>query len=88
MSKRKPYSQEIHPCVLCVRLGLGETWGEFHHIRERRLGKRGEKGIYLCPPHHRTSNAAIHVMGKRAWESFFGVTEQELYEESNRTAIL
>ena len=72
---------ETRPCCLCVRLGLGETPAEFHHIREGRQGKRGKKGIPLCDRHHRNGPEAIHVMGKRAWAKKFGSTEQQLWEE-------
>ncbi len=69
-------------CVLCRRLGLGETPADWHHTRSGRLGKRGDDGIWLCPSHHRIGPLAIHVMGKKAWERHFGVTEQELLDES------
>ena len=72
---------ELRPCCLCVRIGYGESPAEFHHIREGRQGVRGKKGIPLCPPHHRIGPDAIHVMGKRAWERRYGVTELQLWEE-------
>jgi hypothetical protein len=57
---------------------------EFHHTREGRLGKRGTKGIPLCPQHHRIGPDALHVMGKRAWERKFGITEHQLQEECDK----
>lgn len=70
---------ENRPCCLCVRLGLGETPAEFHHIREGRQGVRGKKGIPLCYPHHR-GHLGVHTLGKRAWAAKFGVTEMELFD--------
>ena len=80
-SKEGKYYED-RPCCLCVRLGLGESPGEFHHCRNGMLGVRGTSGIPLCPRHHRIGPDAIHVMGKKAWERRFGVSEQELLEIS------
>jgi hypothetical protein len=67
------------PCYLCRHLGLSDDCpADFHHIQEGKIGKRGEKGIYLCPSHHRIGKDSIHVMGKKAWRRRFNVTEQEL----------
>ena len=71
-------------CCLCARLGLGESPAEYHHVRSGRLGVRGIDGIPLCPGHHRIGPLAIHVMGKKAWQARFGVTEQELLDESQQ----
>lgn len=73
---------EDRVCCLCVRLGLGDSPAEFHHVRAGRMGVRGSDGIPLCPRHHRIGPLAIHTMGKKAWEKRFGVTEQELLDET------
>jgi len=68
-------------CVLCKYLGLADdTPADFHHVREGRLGKRGKKGIWLCPPHHRNGPGALHVLGKRAFQEKYGITELELLD--------
>jgi hypothetical protein len=71
-------TQDIHYCVVCHKLGFGDTPAEYHHIREGRLGKRGKLGIWICVYHHRIGPDAIHVMGKKAWQAKFGITEREL----------
>ena len=74
-------------CALCRHLGLGESPGEWHHARTGvGAGKRGphKRGFPLCPPHHRTSNDALHVCGRRAWERRFGVTEMQFVEQTER----
>ena len=71
-------TQLVHYCVVCKRLGLGETPAEWHHVRERRLGKRGDLGFWVCPRHHRIGPDAIHVMGKKRWEKKFGAEESYL----------
>jgi len=65
-------------CALCRRLGYGESPAEYHHKRTGvGAGQRASHldGFPLCPAHHRQSNEAIHVMGRKAWERHFEVTE-------------
>jgi hypothetical protein len=81
-TRRIGRSQEPHPCVLCVHLGLGDTEGEVHHWQEGRLGKRGKVTLRICPPHHRIGPLALHNMGKEKWLKHFGVTLEELLELS------
>ena len=70
-------------CVVCIRLGYGETPCEIHHPRALAgMGQRASHfdAIGLCPTHHRTGGygVAIHA-GQKEWESRFG-TELELLE--------
>jgi len=68
-------------CSLCRHLGYGETPCEIHHIR--RAGKRDTAPVIgLCPEHHR-GNAGIHGLGRKAFEKRYGLTEEELLEQTN-----
>ena len=72
-------------CVLCRRIGYGQTPAEVHHIRtEQGAASRASDGntIPLCPEHHRGSGG-IHGMGRRAFERTYNVTEIELLGETN-----
>jgi hypothetical protein len=75
-------TQVVEPCRLCLRLGLGETPGEWHHFQTGSL-RDNEDGCRLCAPHHRLPPFGIHVMGKKAWLKHFGLnSERELLELS------
>ena len=68
-------------CVLCNNLGIEGSPAEIHHIRTGTgAGRKAShyETIPLCPAHHRTSNEALHVMGRKAFERYHGVTELEL----------
>jgi hypothetical protein len=72
-------------CILCFRNGYAGTPAEVHHIRTGTgAGRRASDfdTIPLCPYHHRQSNEALHVMGRKAWERHHGVTELELLEQT------
>jgi len=72
-------------CALCRNLGYGESPAEYHHKRTGTgAGRRAShyEGFGLCPPHHRTSNDAIHVRGRKDWEKHFDVTENELVAQT------
>ena len=64
-------------CILCFYIGYGQgTPAEIHHIR--RAGKRSDAPVIpLCPIHHR-GNAGIHGLGRRAFEDYYRVTEEDL----------
>ncbi len=71
-------------CILCRRLGYGDTMPEIHHIRTRTgAGKRASHFdvIGLCPEHHR-GQTGLHGMGRKAFERHYGVTELELLAET------
>jgi len=38
--------------------------------------------IGLCPEHHR-GNTGVHGMGRKAFARFYGVTEEDLLEQTN-----
>ena len=37
--------------------------------------------IPLCPAHH-TGNEGVHGMGKKAFAAYYGVTEEDLLEQT------
>jgi len=58
-------------CVVCRRLGLGETPAEVHHVRSNGWGRSSDfHTIPLCYPHHRGADG-IHQIGVKAWEKRF-----------------
>lgn len=85
--KKATTSERIHMgkvaaqgCVLCRRLGLGETPAEVHHIREGRgMGQRATHflTIPLCPEHHRGGNG-IHLLGPAEFERRYKLDELDL----------
>lgn len=79
--QRKHYDKVARfGCSLCRYLEYGESPCEIHHIR--RAGKRDTAPVIgLCPEHHR-GNGGIHGMGRRAFEKVYGITEEELLEQT------
>lgn len=72
-------------CVLCHHLGTPGTPAEIHHLRDGQgMSQRAphDMTIGLCAIHHRSSRG-YHGMGKRAFESAYGVTERDLLEITN-----
>ena len=70
-------------CSLCRHQGNEGTPCELHHLR--RAGKRSNAPVIgLCPYHHRGSNTSIHGMGRKRFESEYGITEEELLAETLR----
>ena len=66
-------------CIICKGLA------EIHHLREGSgMGKKGERIIPLCHPHHRTGGygVAVHA-GKKAFEKNFG-TQEELWQKTQQ----
>lgn len=68
-------------CIVCRRLGLGETPPEIHHLRSNGWGKaRDMESIGLCPFHHR-GKEGIHQLGTKAWEQKYW-TQRELLAQT------
>ena len=68
-------------CILCKRQGNEGTPCEIHHIR--RGGIRSSSPVIgLCPYHHRGANTSIHGMGRKRFEREYGVTEEQLLEQT------
>jgi hypothetical protein len=68
-------------CSLCRHLGYGETPCEIHHIR-RFGGKRSNAEVIgLCPEHHR-GNSGVHGLGRKGFETSYGIDEQTLLQQT------
>ncbi len=79
------------PCAACVILGYvspeshSTAVSDAHHPRTGVGAARkapDADAIPLCPAHHRSSNDALHVMGRKAWERWLGTTELELSRQT------
>jgi hypothetical protein len=75
-------------CLLTyVKFGIAGTPAEWHHARTGTGGgcrSVHTRGFALAPRFHRNSNEGLHVMGRKAWERHFGVTELDLVDLSHR----
>lgn len=73
-------------CILCRKLGYGETPAEVHHIRTGTgAGRRASHfdTIGLCPEHHR-GNTGLHGLGRKRFEQIYSITELELLDLTNQ----
>lgn len=75
-------------CLICRRLGYGETPAEIHHIRTG-IGK-GQRAshrqvIPLCPLHHRIGSEAYHT-APATWQEKYG-SELDLVEQTVREVL-
>ena len=70
-------------CIVCRKLGLGQTPAEIHHVLQNGLRENHFKVLPLCPLHHRSGvNNEQHVSRhpwRKAFELRYG-TENELLE--------
>lgn len=48
-------------CIVCLRLEMGETACQIHHIREGRIERNDFLTIGLCRSHHTGSSFSIHM---------------------------
>ena len=68
-------------CSLCRHQGSEGTPAELHHIR--RGGRRSDSPVIpLCTYHHRGSNTSIHEMGRKRFEREYGISEEQLLEQT------
>ena len=85
MSRNKATSAHLsrvaeRGCALCLRLGLGPTPAEVHHLRESQgMSQRGHDwvAIALCPEHHRGATG-LHGLGVSRFESRYRVDCMDL----------
>lgn len=71
-------------CILCKRLGYGDTPAEVHHIREGQGAAQRASNfltVPLCPEHHR-GNSGLHGLGTRGFERRYGVDELGLLADT------
>ena len=68
----RPYKRWVrvaHPCLVANRLCC--RWVEPHHVGRPRDDHRT---VPLCSVHHREGRAAVHVIGRRAFEARFRIS--------------
>lgn len=68
-------------CALCRHLGYGETPAHIHHIRRLGMKRDNADVIPLCPEHH-TGNNGVHGLGRKEFTKRYGVTEEDLLEQT------
>tara|TARA_B110000444_G_scaffold247668_1_gene270583 strand:+ start:500 stop:823 length:324 start_codon:yes stop_codon:yes gene_type:complete len=89
MSKRKKPNKKMlelyrmqkeYGCVLCKKLETKQTTHtEIHHLRKGMgMSQRGVMCIPLCVFHHREHGHGYHGLGRRAFETKYNCTEEEL----------
>ena len=71
-------------CILCRRLGNGETPAEIHHPREGQgAAQRASDwlGTPLCPEHHRGASG-LHGLGTRGFAARYKCDELDLLADT------
>jgi hypothetical protein len=73
-------------CILCKQLevrNVEDSPTEMHHIR-RFGGKRSLAPVIpLCAYHHRLGDSAVHQLGHKKFERYWGFSEMDLLEKTN-----
>jgi hypothetical protein len=73
-------------CILCKQLevrNIEDSPTEMHHIR-RFGGKRNLAPVIpLCAYHHRLGDSAVHQLGHKGFERYWGFSEMDLLEKTN-----
>jgi hypothetical protein len=86
-SEREHYAKLARlGCVLCRRKGISETDTpvEIHHVR-RFGGKRSlAPAIPLCAEHHRLGNSSIHGLGAKGFTKYWGISPEDLINDTNK----
>ena len=68
----------IMPCI--VHHGLCGRWVEAHHVGRPRNDRRA---VPLCSPLHREGAEAVHRIGRRAFETRFGISFEAAIQRLN-----
>lgn len=70
-------------CILCSTLGYNtqDTPTELHHIRRFGGLRKNCPIIPLCAYHHRLGDSAIHNLGHKGFEKYWGYSEEDLLEK-------
>jgi hypothetical protein len=69
-------------CSLCRHQGNEGTPAELHHIRRNNIPRSQAPVIPLCPYHHRGSNTSIHGMGHKRFTREYGISQEQLLEQT------
>jgi hypothetical protein len=67
-------------CILCRHLGLGETPGHVHHIREEQGASQRASDfltVCLCPEHH-LGASGLHGLGTKGFQTRYRLSELDL----------
>ena len=70
-------------CVVCRRLGWGDSPAHVHHQRTG-MGKMRADHFHtapLCPEHH-VGKTGVHSMGRDEFTAMYGFSEVELVEQT------
>jgi hypothetical protein len=68
-------------CALCRHQGNEGTPAELHHIRRGNIPRIQAPVIPLCTEHHR-GNTGIHGYGRKRFEREYGLSEEQLLEQT------
>lgn len=71
-------------CILCRKLGYGETPACLHHVREGQgMSQRASDMLVigLCPEHHQGATG-LHGLGTREFERRYKTTELDLLADA------
>ena len=73
-------------CILCKQIqvrNVEDSPTEMHHIR-RFGGKRILAPVIpLCAYHHRLGDSAVHQLGHKGFEKYWGFSEMDLLDKTN-----
>lgn len=72
------------PCVLCRRMGLGDTPAQVHHLKfGTGVSDRAPDvlTIALCPAHH-TGPEGVHTLKERGLRLRYNVSELDLLADT------
>jgi hypothetical protein len=68
-------------CSLCRHQGNEGTPAELHHVRRGNIPRIQAPVIPLCTEHHR-GNIGIHGYGRKRFEREYGISEEQLLEQT------
>jgi hypothetical protein len=77
------------PCVICTRMGLGESPSVVHHMKfgTGACDRASDfLTIALCPPHHDKSPDSVHVLKERGIYLRYKCSELDLLADTIRAA--
>jgi hypothetical protein len=71
-------------CIICRKLGYGQTPANLHHVREGQgMSQRASDYLVipLCREHHQ-GDTGVHGLGEREFERRYKTTELDLLGET------
>ena len=81
----KDYQADVRElgCILCRRLGLGQTPASIHHIESIRDGLSEWAVLPLCPEHHQ-GPTGVHGLSRSGFERMYKLTPIDLMAMVNK----